>query len=241
MKNYLETYSTVTSSQVDHLNNLRFDSILNIFQNLATAHATEIGMGFLDLKKHSNAFWVLTKIKFNVNDKLLQNDEIICRTWPIKPSTIRFLRDYEIKGPNGFVNGISEWCILDASSGAIRKLSTVCYPENLNHIKDRADVSDFLRLKIDVDDSDYVYTYKTLFCDIDCNKHVNNVAYAKMALNTFSLDEFSSYNFKGFEIHFISQSYYGNEIKIYKKQVENGVYVEGKIDNNTIFKTLFIK
>ena len=60
----------ITASEVDSKWNLRFDSILNIFQDLATSHAREMGMGFDDLMKNSNAFWVVSKIKFKITNKI---------------------------------------------------------------------------------------------------------------------------------------------------------------------------
>ena len=241
MNNTYQTEIKINSSMVDVNNKLRFDSILNIFQDLSTAHATEMGMGFHTLKENSNAFWVLSKIRFTLNNSVYQTEQATIKTWPLTPSAYRFIRDFKITSLSGEVLGSSEWCILDWTTNRLRNFSTVKYPEGFNHLSDRSGAGDFLRVNETVNDSDYNHTHKALFTDIDCNGHVNNVAYAKMALNTFTPEEFENHNFKEFEIHFISQSYYGNEIKIYKKGVEKGVYVEGKLNDKTIFKTTFIK
>ena len=121
----------------------------------------------------------------------------------------------------------------------LRRLDTVSYPADMPHIEERASVSPFLRLREEVCEEDYSYTYKAGYSDIDVNGHVNNVVYSKMALNTFTPEEFNSLNYNAFEIHFISQCYLDNEIKIYKKQVDNGVYIEGKINDKSAFKCLF--
>ena len=63
MESSLVMIEEVTSSKVDKNHRLRCDAILNIFQDLATSHATKMGMSFVDLKEKSNAFWVLSKIK----------------------------------------------------------------------------------------------------------------------------------------------------------------------------------
>lgn len=241
MKNFFEIKKTITASEVDSRWALRFDSILNIFQDLATSHAREMGMGFDDLMNSSNAFWVLSKIKFNISNKILQFDEVTAKTWPLKPSLIRFQRDFSITASDKAVLGSSEWCILDATNYSLRKLSSVNYPALLQHLEYKANVGDFLRFNYQVEDEDYIYAHKAQYIDIDCNNHVNNVSYAKMALNAFTPQEFIQYGFNGFEIHFVSQSFYGDEIKIYKKPVDLGVYVEGRIEEKIIFKTLFTK
>ena len=229
----------ITSSKVNMLHQLRHDAILNIFQDLATAHAYEMGMGFYDLKKSSNAFWVLSKIRFVKQGNILQGDNALLETWPLSPTPYRFVRDFQISSSNGKVLGSSEWCILDWDSKFPRKFSSVKYPSDLTHLETRSGAGDFSRLKVDVLDEDFNYEYKTVYTDIDCNGHVNNVAYSKMALNTFTPTEFDGFNFKAFEIHFISQTYFNDVIKIYKKMVDNGVFVSGMVGDKIVFKALF--
>ncbi len=239
MKSYLTIKKEITSSMVDSTHKLRFDAILNTFQDLATAHATQMGMGFIDLKNSSNAFWVLSKIRFNLDGSIYQNQTIKATTWPLAPSTFRFVRDFVISSESGKVLGSSEWCLLDFDTIGLRKLSSVNYPSQLKHLKKRSNAGDFNRIKIELTNEDYLYDYTATFCDIDCNNHVNNVSYAKMALNCFTPNEFNDFNFKGFEIQFITQTYYGDKISIYKKTIENGVYVEGVCKDKTIFKSIF--
>ena len=124
---------------------------------------------------------------------------------------------------------------------AIRKVSSVCYPHDMEYLPQSPYVSDFLRFKETVDEKDFTYLYKTMLTDIDVNGHVNNLCYARMALNAFEPNEFNKYNFTGFELHFISQTYYGYEIFLYKKEIDAGVYVEGTNNGKTVFKAIFKK
>ncbi len=239
MKSILTVIEDATSSKVDKNHRLRCDAILNIFQDLATAHATDMGMSFVELKENSNAFWVLSKIRFNIEGAIYQGDSIECKTWPLPPTPYRFVRDFKLTSNGGKVLGSSEWCVLDWTTGGLRKFSSLNYPEDLQHVSERSGTSEFTRLKEEVVDSDLCYEYKTLYTDIDCNGHVNNVSYSKMALNAFSPQEFDEYAFKSFEIHFTSQTYFGDVIKVYKKAVDGGVYIEGKLDDKSVFKAKF--
>ena len=229
----------ITSSKVDVKHNIRYDTILNIFQDLATAHATQMGMSFTALKENSNAFWVLSKIRFLIKGSIRQFDTLSSTTWPLQPTAFRFNRDFILEGKNGEIYGSSEWCVLDFDSGKLRQYSSLNYPNDLQHLTVRSNAGEFNKFFIDVSESNLAYTHTAQFCDIDCNGHVNNVSYAKMALNVFTPDEFVNYNFNGFEIHFISQTYFNDKIKIYKKQVENGVYVEGRLSDKAVFKAKF--
>ncbi len=241
MINLLELKTKVYASQCNDKNALRTDAILNFFQDLATAHAVEMNTDFNSLKSSSNAFWVISKIKFKRVGTIIHNDGVTVSTWPIKPQSVRFMRDYHIKGENGEIHGTSEWCILDFTTKSLRRLDSVCYPTDMAHIEQRASVSPFMRLREEIAEENYSYTYEAHYSDIDVNGHVNNVVYSKMALNAFTPDEFDKYNYNAFEIHFLSQCFLGDEIKIYKKQLETGVYIEGKVEDKAVFKCLFYK
>lgn len=241
MKSSLVFIEDVTSSKVDNNHRLRCDAILNIFQDLATSHATAMGMGFVDLKEKSNAFWVLSKIRYSLVGNIYQGDAVECKTWPLTPTAYRFVRDFKLSANNGQVLGSSEWCVLDWTTGGLRKFSSLDYPQQFEHINERSDTKEFSRLKEEIADSDLCYEYKALYTDIDCNGHVNNVSYSKMALNAFTPQEFDEYAFCGFEIHFNSQTYFGDVIKIYKKILDDGVYIEGRLEDKTVFKAKFEK
>ncbi len=239
MNNSLKIETRIFASQCDDKQLLRTDAILNFFQDLATAHAIEMETDYNTLKARSNAFWVISKVKFKKSGIIRHNDPVFVSTWPIKPQGVRFLRDFHICGQNGEIHGASEWCILDFNTMGLRRLDSVCYPASMPHLEDRAKVSPFLRLREETCDGDYNYTYFTGYADIDVNGHVNNAVYSKMALNCFTPDEFSKLNYNAFEIHFLSQCFLGDKIKIFKKQVDSGIYIEGKIEDKAVFKCLF--
>jgi hypothetical protein len=109
----------------------------------------------------------------------------------------------------------------------------------MEHRLDLSGAGEFTRKREEVTETDYCNTHVSRFVDIDPNGHTNNVAYARMALNAFSPTEFASLNFTEFEIHFIAQSYYENEIKVYKKKTDYGYYVEGKLNGKTTFMCYF--
>ncbi len=239
MNNQIEIKTKVYASDCDDFQRLRFDSILNHFQDIATLHATEMKTDYKTLKELSNAFWVLTKIKFKIEGNISYNDDIAIHSWPLKPQLIRCTRDFKISSNNGQILGSSEWCMLDADNYSIKKISSTCYPQELEHLDIRSGIAPFVKLNENVTEEDFYVNYTCVYTDIDCNGHVNNVSYSKMALNVFTPQEFSEYNFNAFEINFISQAYFGDVIKIYKKKLDNSVYVEGKLKDKQVFKCLF--
>ena len=219
--------------------NFRFDGVLGVFQDTATAHSTLMGVDHDSLIASSNAFWVLSKVKFRKNGTFKTDDEIVADTWPLKPSAYRFIREHKITKNGGTIDGRSEWCVLDSEKLSLRKSSSIIYPHDMDCLEDKSFVSEFLRLNVAIEECSYVYDYTTRFTDVDCNGHVNNLAYARMALNVFSPEEYFKYNFNAFEIHFVSQTYFGDTVQIYSKKDDTSVYVEGRIAEKTVFKALF--
>ncbi len=221
-------------------NNLRFDSVLQIFQDATNLHSYEMQLDKDSLKASSNAFFVLTKIKFKILSDISFNDTVNLKTWPLKVnSPIRFYRDYQIEN-KGIVAlcGHSEWCVLDYDTRALRKISTIKYLDNIDYLEKTSQVGEYLNFN-GYDKCKKIYEHIVNFCDIDFNNHTNNACYVKMALNTFSPEEFIKYNFTGFEIHFNKETVYGDKITIYKNVVDKGVLVQGYKDDIKIFECLF--
>ncbi len=243
MKNYYGIKRKTTSSMYDNNYKLRFDGILTIMQDLATAHSYDMKVDHDTLLKSSNAFWVLSRAKFKINKHIVNDTLAYFKTWPLKPSGIRFLREFSfIQNKNVMVDGRSEWCIIDSKNFAIRRLDSVNYPTDLNYIKKSSNTPEFSKIKYLVNDEDYCLDYKVSFTDQDVNNHTNNVAYSRMALNCFEVEEFNNYDFSTFEIKFINQTFYGDVIKLYKKIVdENTVYIEGRIEDKKIFFVILSK
>lgn len=239
MNNFYKTDYMVKYSEVDSNYNMRIDYIISAFQNITGIHSKEIGVDGPTVLEKSNGFWVLTKFKLKI-EQLPKNEEIIeLETWPTTVSSIRFNRDFAMsKSGKIIVTGISEWCILDYDTNAIRKTSSVCYPHKMPHREERSGAGEFIKLRESVNEEHFIYKYRSSFTDIDSNKHTNNVAYIRIALNTFSPEEYEEINIDEFQISFICQTYFGDEIDVYKKKTENGYYIEGKHNDKTVFNVI---
>ncbi len=230
-RNYKVEYSDVDSNYF-----MRLDHIIAHFQDITTLHSAEMKIDGKALLEKSNAFWVLTKIKLKVNRLPKFDEELELETWPTTVKGVRFNRDYNInKDGKPLVSGMSEWCTLDADTQKPRRADTVCYPHTMAHREDRSGAGEILRARETVEESDIHHIHTSAFIDIDTNKHTNNIAYIRMILNCFSPDEFGRLEISEFQVSFISQTFYGDCITVYKKKTPYGFYIEGKVENATIF------
>ena len=242
MQNFYKTNYTVKTTDVDSNWKMRIDHIVELFQAITGVHSIMLGVDGPTLLEKSNAFWILTKFKIKINTFPVMEDIFEIETWPTPSKGVRFGREFLISKENkNLVMGTSEWCTLDYTTKELRRANSVCFPADLEYRNESSGAGDFVRLRETVCENDYNHTHKSLFIDIDTNKHTNNVAYLRMALNCFTPDEFEAQNIEDMQISFLAQTFYGDEIKIYKKQVENGFYIEGKIDDKTVFNCIFTK
>ncbi|MBO5358981.1 MAG: hypothetical protein J6A78_06655 [Clostridia bacterium] len=236
MQNFYKTEYKVKSTEIDSNWKMRIDHIVELFQSITGIHSTQMGVDGPTLLKNSNAFWVLTKFKIKIDTLPLMEETVLVETWPTFVKGVRFGRDFLMqKDGKTYVMGSSEWCTLDYTTKELRRANSVCYPADMNHRDYLSGAGDFIRVRETVNESDYNHAHRCAFVDIDTNKHTNNIAYLRMALNCFSLDEFEALNISDVQITFVSQSYYGDEIKVYKKQIETGFYIEGKLNDKSVF------
>ena len=239
MNNTYTLQHTVSYSEVDSFYKLRLDHIFSHFQNIADLHSKEMGTDGEALLQKSNVFWILTKIKLKVAELPKSGETITVETWPLKAKGIRFDRDFKLSNKDKiFVMGSSEWCTLDYTTQKLRRVDSVAYPQNMQFREDRSGVGELIRAKESVCDTDLHHTYRSSFVDIDTNKHTNNVAYLRMILNCFSPDEFEAIKIDEFQINFLSQTFYGDEIKLYKKKTDYGFYIEGRCSETTVFNCI---
>ena len=236
MQNFYKTEYTVQSTEVDSNWKMRIDHIAQLFQAITGTHSIEIGVDGPTLLEKSNAFWVLSKFKLKFNRLPVMDEALTAETWPTTVKGVRFGRDFLLcKDDETLVMGASEWCTLDYTTKEIRRTNSVCYPTDMPHRDFLSGAGEFIRVRETVNDEDFNHTHTCRFVDIDTNKHTNNIAYLRMALNCFSPDEFEKLNLGELQISFLAQTFFGEEIKVYKKQTDYGFYFEGKCDNKTVF------
>lgn len=238
MKNVYIEKLTTDDTQCDYSTNLPITEIMRLAEIAAFKHADMIGLDHQTMEKTSNAFWVLSKMKLLLKSNISSNEKLRIKTWTHDPGLIRFDRDVTIKSGNTVKAKISsEWCCLDMSTHRIRKANSVNYPD-LEMVETSAVKAEYSNLKLDVTEKDYVFTKTVRATDIDVNRHTNNLKYNFMALDSFSLAELESFEIKEYEIYFVNESHEGDKIDVYKKTVKGGYYIEGKVADKIVFRSV---
>lgn len=211
--------------------------LLLCVQDTALKHTLELGVDRETIYKKNNAYWVLAKTRLNILKYPEYQDIIEVETYPLKPGLAKFEREAVIR-LDGKIIGTMEslWCVVDANTLGIRRSLSIGYPD-FTH-RERALSSDYCSFRLpEMDESDYRFTHNVVLSDIDFNRHMNNVSYVKLALDTFGMDEYEESRIKSVETMYKEQVFYGEKLKIYRKDLDDGIYVCGtKEDGKHVFE-----
>ncbi len=238
MKNWHTEKILINDTNVDYNSVVPVTEFLRLFQIATFNHSQEIGLDHNSMQEKSNAFWVVTKMKLCLNDFVRSQDKVSVTTWIHEVGGVRALRDCVMKIKNSIkVKATSEWCCLDYETRRLRKMNSISYPI-LDMQKTNKLNTVFTNMKEEVDKKDFVYSKIVRSTDVDLNNHTNNLRYNFMALDAFTVNEMKNINIKEYEIYFVNESYEGDKIDIFKKRLKNYFYIEGKIEDKTIFRSV---
>lgn len=241
MKNEYRLEHCVRYSEVDRDYRMRLDHIVTHFQDITGLHSKEMEIDGKTMRARSNAFWVLAKLKLRIHALPDYEDRVQIETWPSTAGGVKFTRDYTVsRDGQALVSCISEWCTLDCDTGRPRRVDSVHYPLSMPHRQDRSDAGAFLRIRETVEEADFSHSHRIAFTDLDTNRHTNNASYLRMALDCFTPEEYSGLQPEEVQLSFLSQTYCGDEVRVYKKQTDQGFYIEGRHGDKAIFHCILL-
>lgn len=225
----------VMSSYCDSINRLSPFMMQTLFEELADANATQLGIDQPTLMQRDSAFWVVRRIKFEFKSVVKDHDDVILKTWPSGPEMLRCFRSYQILKPNmePAVNSLAEWVILDKETRRLRKTDSVQYPD-IEFLPEKACEPSFKRFKDNFTEEDFVYEKVIRACDIDISHHTNNTKYCMMVIDSFSIKELESMTLKELEIHYEAESLEGDRLRVYRKQEDGEWHFAIKRDGKVI-------
>lgn len=164
-------------------------SVLDIFQDLATWQAADMGIGRDDMIK-DGVFWAVIRSKFEIVRAPSHYQVVTVRTWPHSPTRFSFMRDFSMRDESGdlLIKATTEWVLMDIET---RKFASV---KDYYHGPDDFDEArSFERKPRKIpgfeEGNRPVYTVVPSYSDIDLNGHVNNAMYANYFINALNPGE----------------------------------------------------
>ncbi len=222
------------NSYFDCNDKIKPTAIFNLFQDVACVNGEQLGVGF-EAMISKNLYWVLSRVKYDIIIAPKVDEEVFVETWPCEKGKIDFDRDFLIKNLNGevLIMGTSKWCVISSVTRTLERTDNVNY--NCTCLQTRNYTEKFVKTEaVEIKDkADFVHT--VTFSEIDHNQHLNNVNYATYVTNTLT-----DYYFNHLQVNFISECKLGDEIKVFKKQTDNGYLISGYV-NETLKFSAFAK
>lgn len=200
-------------SEADGLVGLR--GYLNYFQDMATGYMHNIGKGNDTLPEEYGIAWVYTKYKLLVKKRADFSGSLHMETWVSKTDKVRVWQEMEIsRGGEVYAQGRVESCLCHLGEKRLCVLQDVAFPQGLAVTRDMV-LAPFGRRPKKAEGMVFAYMYQVRYTDIDKSGHMNNLCYVNMFMDAFSPDFYAKNRIMGFELHYLSQCYYGETLRIH--------------------------
>ena len=226
------TKITLYNSYFDKNDRLSFKAILSIFQDVASIHAEDIGVGYKSML-NKNLYWVLSRIKIDILKMPEINQTVVVETWPHEKGRVDFDRDLKICSEDGevLVIGTSKWCVIDTVQRRLQRA------DNVNYIGEVFTEVNYEQPfgKIILPDSDFIFKFKynVLFSDLDHNQHMNNTNYANLVASAVENEKINH-----FEINFLNECKLNDQINVVICKNVNQEYVIGSVGDLKAFTAI---
>lgn len=199
----------------DHEAKIGLKGYLNYFQDIAAGHYHSMHKGNDTIREQYGVAWVYSKYKLKIYEKTGFDREIRISSWISKLDQVRSWQEMEIKrGEDLLCEGRLESCLIDLKDLSIARIPRIELPDGLQ-IDRMTSVGAFARRMKFTEDAEYCYTHTVRYCELDNNRHMNNLHYLDMFMNAFDLAFYDRHFVTDFEIQYIRQAYYGEELAIY--------------------------
>ncbi|CEN38010.1 Acyl-ACP thioesterase [Capnocytophaga cynodegmi] len=211
MQIFTENYK-VRSTQINLNNQLGLYGVLGMLQDIAAEHASHLGFGYKDLVK-KGFFWALIQQKLKMFYYPKWNEQVTIKTWSLPVQGVYAFREFELFSNDRKIGECaSTWITLDIQSRKpidISETQHIFMPRTdggLGFRTERVTLPESMTLS---------NKFKVKVSDLDVNSHVNNVKYTQWALDMISLENNKNYIIKEYDINFLSETFFNDEIEGY--------------------------
>ena len=114
MANIFTKEFTIASCDLNTKGHARLTSMANFFQEVAYYHASELGLGYHEMKTRKTT-WVLSRMRIHMKRYPVWNEQIKLETWPSGAERLFALRDFRVLDSKGEIIGMAStaWLIMD--------------------------------------------------------------------------------------------------------------------------------
>ncbi len=206
---FTQTYR-IDTTMIDFNQQLALDKLLGLMQDMATEHASLLGLDY-DSLLEKGFFWVLIQQHLKLWKKPHWNDCISINTWVSKMTGIYAIREFEIFLNEEKIAECSLTCmILDSQTHRPKRISGDTYlplTRKDNNLDFKAE-----KIRLPKTTPEKSKTIQVNISDLDMNQHVNNVRYSCWFLDSLSLDDYQNHIICDYQINFSGETFLADTI-----------------------------
>lgn len=220
-ENKIGTYKFVAEPfHVDFTGRLTMGVLGNHLLNAAGFHASERGFGIARLNEEDHT-WVLSRLAIELDEMPYQYEPFSIDTWVENVYRLFTDRNFAIINKDGKTLGYarSVWAMISTVTRKPADLMALHDGCIAGYICDReCPIEKPSRIK--VRSTDPVATIVAKYSDIDINGHFNSVRYIEHILDIFPLEMFREKRVRRFEIAYMAESYFGEQLSFFMDKEE---------------------
>ncbi|MDL2213920.1 acyl-[acyl-carrier-protein] thioesterase [Bacteroides sp. OttesenSCG-928-D19] len=218
--NKVGTYEFVAEPfHVDFNGQLTLGVLGNHLLNCAGFHASDRGFGIASLNEE-NYTWVLSRLAIELEDMPYQYEKFSVQTWVENVYRLFTDRNFALTNKDGKTIGYarSVWAMISLTTRKPADLLTMHGGNIVDYVCDKeCPIEKPSRIKVGSKEATASHTVK--YSDIDINGHVNSIRYIEHILDLFPIEYYKTMRIRRFEIAYVAESYYGDELTFYKDEI----------------------
>lgn len=223
--NKIGTYCFVAEPfHVDFNGRLTMGVLGNHLLNCAGFHASDRGFGIASLNE-DNYTWVLSRLAIELDEMPYQYEDFKIQTWVENVYRLFTDRNFAIIDKDGKKIGYarSVWAMISLNTRKPADLLALHGGSIVDYVCDEpCPIEKPSRIKVTTETPDTTLTAK--YSDIDINGHVNSIRYIEHILDLFPIELYKTKHIRRFEMAYVAESYYGDELSFYKEEVSGNEY-----------------
>ena len=214
---------------------------LRYFQDIHTWYLHAMDKGNDVLPERYGAAWIYTRYRMRIHHKLDYSDTAALTTWMEPYRQPVLVKQNMIVSQHGrtVAEGKLETCVFSLTRQRPLRLNAIEFPEGVPEDIPN-DIPDFMPIEKTAGGMAERYRHTVRVCDIDKNRHMNNLRYIEMFQNAFSSDFWRAFDATEVQINFLSQSREGETLTVLSRTDGNMIYMaaaheDGKLAANAAF------
>jgi len=197
------------------------------FIEAASMHAELLGIGHKSLQDNYNAFWALSKVRFEVPKTPTWHEKLTVTTWPSGYNRLFARRYFQIRNEQSeiLVEGASDWVIMSFANRALCNVQDIVGGIDKFNLEQEHLNINTTKVPIAKSENAVQTTRRVMFSDLDMNKHMTSMRYLDWAEDCVNHDYVDSHLVKAVDINFQHELPINTDATLICQQTSENVFV----------------